>query len=131
MQFGLDDCEIIRISDLFTSGALDTTKENIMDNAWGKVDTVLTSFRENSPTWSHMNANKILADVRRMMKAVQKMKRPEVCCITVFAGKVAYDTLRQVFPEDLALVKIVKCAYLKENECIAVKEDAELMRRFS
>lgn len=94
-----------------------------MDNAWRKMDTVLTSFWENSPTWSHMNANKILADVRRMMKDVRKMKRPEVCCITVFAGKVAYDTLRQVFPEDLERVKIVKCTYLKEDECFAVKNE--------
>lgn len=94
-----------------------------MDNAWGKVDTVLTSFWENSPTWSHMNANKILADIRRAKKNVQKMKRQEVCGITVAAGKVAYDMLRKAFPEDTELVKIVKCAYLKENECFAWKNE--------
>lgn len=97
-----------------------------MDNAWGKVDTVITSFGENSPSWSNLNANQILADVRRTMKDIQKMKKPEVLGITVATGKVAYDMLRQAFPEDLERVKIVKCAYLKEDECFAVKNECFL-----
>lgn len=91
-----------------------------MDNAWGEVGTAITSCGHNGPSWSNLNVYQILAGVRRAKKNVQKMKRQEVCGITVAAGKVAYDMLRQEFPEDTELVKIVKCAYLKENECIAV-----------
>ena len=58
-----------------------------------------------------------------LMGLRKEMKKLEAPGVTVAAGKTAYATLRKKFPEDPELVKIVKCAYLEENECFVIKNE--------
>ena len=90
---------------------------------WGKVSEALTTSGGHEQKWSDVTADRILADIRRMTKSIKKMKKPEAPGVTVAAGKTAYATLRKKFPEDPDLVKIVKCAYLEENECFVIKNE--------
>lgn len=90
---------------------------------WEKVTETLTASEGHEQKWSDVTAGRILADIRRMTKSIKKMKKLEVPGVTVAAGKTAYATLRKKFPEDPELVKIVKCAYLEENECFVIKNE--------
>lgn len=90
---------------------------------WGKVSEALTTSGVHEQKWSDVTADRILADIRRMTKSIKKMKKLEAPGVTVAAGKTAYALLRQKFPVDPELVKIVKCAHLGENECFVVKNE--------
>lgn len=97
---------------------------NVTPDEWEKVTEALTASGGHEQRWSDVTADKILADLRRMTKRIEKMKKPEVPGVTVAAGKTAYDTLRKKFPEDIELVRIVECVYLGENECFVIKNEA-------
>ena len=90
---------------------------------WKKVSEALTTSGGHEQKWSDVTADRILADIRRMTKSIKKMKKMEAPGVTVAAGKTAYATLREKFPEDPELVKIVKCVYLEENECFVIKNE--------
>ena len=93
-------------------------------NEWGKVSEARTTSRGCEQKWSDVTTDRILAGIRRMTKSVKKMKKLEAPGVTVVAGKTAYAALREKFPEDIELVRIVECAYLGENECFAIKNEA-------
>ena len=86
---------------------------------WDKIAETVTA-RRGGAGWSDKTGDQIIADLMRMKKKIEKAKW-EVPGVTVVAGKAAYATLRNTFPEDIELVKIVECAYLDENECFAIK----------
>lgn len=96
---------------------------NITLDEWEKVDGMLTASGGCGQRWSDVTADRILADLERMARGIKKMKKPGVLGVTVAAGKTAYAALREKFPEDIELVKIVECAHLGENECFVIKNE--------
>ena len=73
---------------------------DMMPDEWEKVSEVIATSGGHEQKWHDVTAG-----------------------VTVAAGKTAYATLRKKFPEDPELVKIVKCAYLEENECFVIKNE--------
>lgn len=96
---------------------------DMMPDEWEKVSEVIATSGGHEQKWHDVTADRILADIRRMTKSIKNMKKLEAPGVTVAAGKTAYATLRKKFPEDPELVKIVKCAYLEENECFVIKNE--------
>lgn len=88
---------------------------------WEKFAETITT-RSGGEGWFDKTGDQIIADLLRMKRKTEK-DNWKVPGVTVAAGKTAYATLRNAFPEDSELVKIVECAYLGDNECFAIKNE--------
>lgn len=88
---------------------------------WEKITETITT-KSRGEEWLDKTGDQIVTDLLRMKRKLEKANW-KVPGVTVVAGKTAYATLRNMFPEDIELVKIVECHYLEENECFAVRNE--------
>lgn len=104
----------------FTAGDEAITFDPTPDE-WEKIDETITK-RSGGEGWPDKTGEQIITDLLRMKRKVEKANW-KVPGVTVIAGKTAYATLRNMFPEDIELAKIIECHYLEEDECFAVKNE--------
>lgn len=89
---------------------------------WEEMTRAITAGTENRAAWPNVSAERIISDLRKIKKKVERAKW-EVPGVTVIAGRIAYAEIRQTLPDDSEMVKVVECSYLGERECLVVKNE--------
>lgn len=73
--------------------------------------------------WSNVSRDKILADLERLSKTVERPGNQMVPGVTVYAGRDVYPMLRRKFPKDNGLAKLSECSLLGRNQCLVLKNE--------
>lgn len=74
----------------------------------------------SKPQWSDLTTEKICDELRVLTQRAKLMQKP--LSIIIVAGETAYDTVRQIFPEDTETVKIKSSQYLEEGQYLIIED---------
>lgn len=95
---------------------------NLSPEEWGKMTEAITARAGDRPAWIDISADEIISELLKVKKKVERAKW-EVPGVTLYAGRTAYAEIRNMFPEDSEMVKVVECAHLGDSECLVAKNE--------
>lgn len=74
----------------------------------------------SKPQWSDLTPEKICDELKALSRKAKLMQKP--LSIIIVAGETAYDTVRQIFPEDTENVKIKSSKYIEKGQCLIIED---------
>lgn len=74
----------------------------------------------SKPQWSDLTPEKICDELNALSRKAKLMQKP--LSIIIVAGETAYDTVRQIFPEDTETVKIKSSKYIEKGQCLIIED---------